>query len=158
MVRMKYVVQYSATFDATWDSVNIVVWSAIEQFSALLCGSLPALRPLLASIVPKVYSNARDRVSYSIRTARRSSVPQSVKPLPSVPERELPGIPGDGPPAELPSLSDKSRATGGDAIRVTTTVELSWESWFDERSQDEAEDEEQGHNLPQQPPPVYSKD
>ncbi|KAH8655543.1 hypothetical protein BX600DRAFT_372284, partial [Xylariales sp. PMI_506] len=50
IIRMKYVVQYNATYDATWDDVDIVVWSSIEQFSAILCGSLPALRPLLVSI------------------------------------------------------------------------------------------------------------
>ncbi|KAH7009426.1 uncharacterized protein B0I36DRAFT_226338, partial [Microdochium trichocladiopsis] len=47
MIRMKYAVSYSTTFDATWDGVDIVVWSAVEQFCALLCGSLPALRPLV---------------------------------------------------------------------------------------------------------------
>ncbi|KAJ9130192.1 hypothetical protein NKR23_g12304, partial [Pleurostoma richardsiae] len=35
MVRMKYVVQYSMTYDETWDNVDIAVWSMLEQFSAL---------------------------------------------------------------------------------------------------------------------------
>ncbi|TDZ40328.1 Phospholipase A I [Colletotrichum trifolii] len=36
-VRVKYLVEYSTTFDETWDHVDIVVWSFIEQSVAMLC-------------------------------------------------------------------------------------------------------------------------
>ncbi|KZL85742.1 integral membrane protein, partial [Colletotrichum incanum] len=49
-VRVKYLVEYSTTFDETWDHVDIVVWSFIEQSVAMLCASLPSLRLLLVSI------------------------------------------------------------------------------------------------------------
>ncbi|KAH7029683.1 uncharacterized protein B0I36DRAFT_205612, partial [Microdochium trichocladiopsis] len=57
MIRMKYAVAYSTTFDATWDGVDIVVWPAVEQFCALLCGSLPALRPLFVDVLARSQSS-----------------------------------------------------------------------------------------------------
>ncbi|KDN63344.1 putative integral membrane protein [Colletotrichum sublineola] len=41
------------TFDETWDHVDIVVWSFIEQSIAMLCASLPTLRLLLVKIAPR---------------------------------------------------------------------------------------------------------
>ncbi|KXH69497.1 integral membrane protein [Colletotrichum salicis] len=35
-VRVRYLVEYSTTFDETWDHVDIVVWSFIEQSTAML--------------------------------------------------------------------------------------------------------------------------
>ncbi|KAK2036360.1 hypothetical protein LZ31DRAFT_238840 [Colletotrichum somersetense] len=49
MVRMKFLVQYTNTFDATWDYVDIIMWSFIEQASALLCCSLPAARLVIVN-------------------------------------------------------------------------------------------------------------
>ncbi|KAL0942709.1 uncharacterized protein CTRU02_200595 [Colletotrichum truncatum] len=46
MIRLKYMVSYANTYDATWDNVEIVLWSSIELNSAIVCGSLPALLPL----------------------------------------------------------------------------------------------------------------
>jgi hypothetical protein len=51
-VRLKYVVQYSPTYDRTWNDVDILVWSVIEQFTALVSRSLPGLRLLLLHITP----------------------------------------------------------------------------------------------------------
>ncbi|OHW95677.1 integral membrane protein [Colletotrichum incanum] len=52
-IRIKYLVEYSTTFDETWDHVDIVVWSFIEQSVAMLCASLPTLRLLLVSIASR---------------------------------------------------------------------------------------------------------
>ncbi|KAK1952059.1 hypothetical protein LY78DRAFT_731281 [Colletotrichum sublineola] len=52
-IRVKYLVEYSTTFDETWDHVNIVVWSFIEQSTAMLCASLPTLRLLVIKIAPR---------------------------------------------------------------------------------------------------------
>lgn len=138
MIRMKYVVQYSATFDATWDSVDIVVWSAIEQFTAMLCGSLPALRPLLVSLMPKLYGNVRDKTCRSIRSMRQITSME--------PGQQMPDVSSAGPTVEGPD-------DGG--IRVTTRVTRTltrtvgpvdpWNTWFDDDL-----------DPPQEPPPVYS--
>lgn len=52
MIRMKFVVQYSLTYDATWDNVDIVIWSLIEEFSSMICGTLPTLRLFVVNVVP----------------------------------------------------------------------------------------------------------
>ncbi|KAI1853950.1 hypothetical protein JX266_001091 [Neoarthrinium moseri] len=53
IVRMKYVVTVHEQFDTTFD-VDVVVWSLIENFMAVVCGSLPALRPYVDRWIPKV--------------------------------------------------------------------------------------------------------
>lgn len=54
MVRLKFLIKFSATYDVTWDNVDVVIWSLIEVFCAILCASLPALRPLLKTISTKI--------------------------------------------------------------------------------------------------------
>ncbi|KAK1981120.1 hypothetical protein LZ30DRAFT_658100 [Colletotrichum cereale] len=48
MIRLKFLVSFANTFDATWDNVEIVIWSTLEINLAMICGSLPALRPLFS--------------------------------------------------------------------------------------------------------------
>ncbi|ETS77403.1 hypothetical protein PFICI_11277 [Pestalotiopsis fici W106-1] len=55
MIRLKYMVMFAYTFDATWDNVDVIIWSLIELFTAVFLGSLPPLRPWLIRLVPKVY-------------------------------------------------------------------------------------------------------
>ncbi|KAF6823977.1 integral membrane protein [Colletotrichum plurivorum] len=50
MVRLKFLIKIATTFDVTWDNVDIIVWSLVEVFCAILCASLPALRPLLQTL------------------------------------------------------------------------------------------------------------
>ncbi|KAF9880846.1 integral membrane protein [Colletotrichum karsti] len=50
MIRLKYMVSYANTYDATWDNVDVVIWSSIEINLTVMCGSLPALRPLFKKI------------------------------------------------------------------------------------------------------------
>lgn len=58
MVRLRYMVTFANSMDATWDNVDIVIWSIIEVTCAIICGSLPTLRPLLQK-VPGLLSSAR---------------------------------------------------------------------------------------------------
>ncbi|WDK10328.1 CFEM domain-containing protein [Colletotrichum graminicola] len=58
MVRLKFVVTFSHTFDATWDNVEILVWSTLEINLVMICGSLPALRPLLSKVKETMRSYA----------------------------------------------------------------------------------------------------
>ncbi|KAF9879492.1 integral membrane protein [Colletotrichum karsti] len=53
MVRLKFLIRFSTTFDVTWDNIDIVIWSLVEVFCAILCASLPALRPLMKSLSKK---------------------------------------------------------------------------------------------------------
>ncbi|OLN85391.1 hypothetical protein CCHL11_07980 [Colletotrichum chlorophyti] len=72
MVRLKYLVMFSSTFDTTWDNVDIVIWSLAESFCAILCASLPALRPLLQK-VPRLFTTERSSAKgLSSNQSRRS--------------------------------------------------------------------------------------
>ncbi|GKT97107.1 integral membrane protein [Colletotrichum tofieldiae] len=72
MVRLKYLVMFSSTFDTTWDNVDIVIWSIIEEFCAILCASLPALRPLLQK-VPQLFTTGKGTTkTLSTAQSRRS--------------------------------------------------------------------------------------
>ncbi|KAL2874825.1 hypothetical protein SGCOL_009944 [Colletotrichum sp. CLE4] len=46
LIRLKYMVTFAHSFDPTWDYVDVVDWSSLELNAAVMCGSLPALRPL----------------------------------------------------------------------------------------------------------------
>ncbi|KAL0938567.1 CFEM domain containing integral membrane protein [Colletotrichum truncatum] len=51
MIRIKYLVSYAEySFDPTWDNVDVVIWSLIEVNFAMICGSLPMLRPICSKI------------------------------------------------------------------------------------------------------------
>ncbi|WQF77013.1 Putative extracellular membrane protein, CFEM [Colletotrichum destructivum] len=47
MIRLRYLISFANTFDATWDNVEVVIWSTLEINLAMVCGSLPTLRPLI---------------------------------------------------------------------------------------------------------------
>jgi hypothetical protein len=71
IVRLKFVVKYSNSFDSTWDNVDVLKWSLIEILSACICGNLLPLRPLVERFVSpfrSVYTWYSDR-----RSQRRSS-------------------------------------------------------------------------------------
>ncbi|TLD03406.1 uncharacterized protein PgNI_12365 [Pyricularia grisea] len=44
-------VQYTVTLDSTWDNVDIVIWSFVEQITMVFCASLPTLRQLLGPLL-----------------------------------------------------------------------------------------------------------
>lgn len=43
--------------DPPWDGAGAAIWSIIELNCAIICASLPTLRPLLAKVVPGMSSN-----------------------------------------------------------------------------------------------------
>ncbi len=120
----------------------------------MLCGSLPALWPLLVSVMPKLYSNVCGKTSRGVCSARPSIVRQSVELISTEAGQPMSDIPSASPPVE-----GKAMALGDDQIRVTTTVELRWGTWFKEEdgSLHNAEYVEQRQD-PQQPPPIYLRD
>ncbi|KAF6796956.1 integral membrane protein [Colletotrichum sojae] len=75
MIRLKYLVSLAHTFDATWDNVDVAIWSSIEVNLAIMCGSLPALRPVFKK-VPALFSTA-------LGTARSGTNRRSGAPTPS---------------------------------------------------------------------------
>ncbi|KAF1355748.1 hypothetical protein EJ07DRAFT_32511, partial [Lizonia empirigonia] len=59
VIRLKFVVKYSNSYDSTWDNVDVIKWSLIEILAACICGNLLSLRPLIEQVMPpfrSVYS------------------------------------------------------------------------------------------------------
>lgn len=50
--------------DPPWDNVGAAIWSVIELNCAIICASLPTLRPLVAKVVPGMSSNHSNRATY----------------------------------------------------------------------------------------------
>ncbi|KAF4777397.1 integral membrane protein [Colletotrichum scovillei] len=106
IVRLRWLVLFAESYDTTWDNVDVVTWSMAEISCALMCGSLPALRPLLKKIpgllttirgtrptveVKETLNRASSRLSFGekkpvapapVITSRHRSVP-SPEPSPS---------------------------------------------------------------------------
>lgn len=64
---------YAKTPDMTYDVVN-VMWTIIEPGTAVVCANLPALRPLLARIIPAV----RSRISAKGKYGNSSTAPSGI--------------------------------------------------------------------------------
>ncbi|KAF9700165.1 hypothetical protein EKO04_001959 [Ascochyta lentis] len=56
IIRLKFVVKYSNSFDSTWDNVDVIKWSLIEILAACICGNLLPLRPLIEQVMPNFRS------------------------------------------------------------------------------------------------------
>ncbi|KAJ4246868.1 hypothetical protein NW762_013420 [Fusarium torreyae] len=50
--------------DPPWNGAGAAIWSVIELNCAIICASLPTLRPLIAKVVPGMSSNHSNYVSY----------------------------------------------------------------------------------------------
>ncbi|KAK2017050.1 hypothetical protein LZ32DRAFT_577661 [Colletotrichum eremochloae] len=66
MVRLKFLVTFTNTYDATWDNVEINIWSTLEIDLAMICGSLPALLPLFSKMKEKMGSFSHRRHNESV--------------------------------------------------------------------------------------------
>lgn len=52
IIRLKYLVDFSKSYDASYDNVDAAMWSFIEIICTVICGSLPPLRPWLSRLSP----------------------------------------------------------------------------------------------------------
>ncbi|EGY13935.1 uncharacterized protein VDAG_00617 [Verticillium dahliae VdLs.17] len=111
MVRLKYMVSFANSSDPTWENVDIVIWSIIEVTCAIICGSLPTLRPLLQK-VPGLLSSGRTSSSLygggafsnTAATNERGSQRRSAHPVPG----DFNKLPDDhwGPPGRSTAAAD----------------------------------------------------
>ncbi|KAI8308507.1 hypothetical protein K4K61_002525 [Colletotrichum sp. SAR11_59] len=130
MVRLKYLVMFSSTFDTTWDNVDIVVWSIIEEFCAILCASLPALRPLLQKVPRLFTTNRATTKTISTSPSKRSILHHNKDKFHEIPETpmgpELPSTP-IAIEDEMAAQADGKRPvliTRGNEVDVRADVEL----------------------------------
>ncbi|KAK1975493.1 integral membrane protein [Colletotrichum cereale] len=80
VIRLQYLVAFADSYDSTYEQVSTVTWSAVELNLAIICGSLPSLRPLFKK-VPVLLSTAKSaaRKGASNRQSRERSVTANVK-------------------------------------------------------------------------------
>ncbi|KAK1956029.1 hypothetical protein LY78DRAFT_707871 [Colletotrichum sublineola] len=59
LIRLQYLVSFANSYDASYENVMTVIWSAVELNLAIICGSLPSLRPLFKRARPAVLTGAK---------------------------------------------------------------------------------------------------
>ncbi|KAF4628469.1 hypothetical protein G7Y89_g9682 [Cudoniella acicularis] len=55
IVRFRFLIGFGAHVDTTWENVDAFAWSVIENSFALICACLPALRPIISIMLPRVF-------------------------------------------------------------------------------------------------------
>ncbi|KAF2454862.1 hypothetical protein BDY21DRAFT_290437 [Lineolata rhizophorae] len=61
---------YLATIsdDSTYDNIGVAIWSCLEINAAILCASVPTIKPLVSRLFPRLLSNSsRSRTMYNTR-------------------------------------------------------------------------------------------
>jgi len=61
------------TTDPSWAGTNAAIWSMMEVHSAILCSSLPTLRPLIKRLIPSLLSTHRPSEYGYIRSTSKKS-------------------------------------------------------------------------------------
>ncbi|KAG9228864.1 hypothetical protein BJ875DRAFT_388542, partial [Amylocarpus encephaloides] len=54
-VRIKFLLDFGARVDTTWEDVDAFAWSVIENSLTLICACLPALRPTFCLLLPRIF-------------------------------------------------------------------------------------------------------
>lgn len=108
MIRIKYLVTFSRTYDTTCvfpfniesaivheanissslagDNVDVAIWSLVEVFSAIICGSIPPCRPLFTKLFRSLQSSGtRERFFCTTCNTRTCKSPDRVNEQPSEP-------------------------------------------------------------------------
>jgi len=71
------------TSDPSWAGTDAAVWSMIEVHTAILCSSLPTLRPLIKRFIPSLLSSRRPSEYGRIQSASKlANVIQTSFPFP----------------------------------------------------------------------------
>ncbi|KAG2420233.1 hypothetical protein HFD88_005034 [Aspergillus terreus] len=83
ILRLKVVVSFANTTNATYDNVPTSYWSIIECFSAVICVNLPAVRRFFRRIVApfsqdESSSKASDPNGYPVGTMKRTPIELSI--------------------------------------------------------------------------------
>ncbi|TGO61547.1 hypothetical protein BOTNAR_0127g00240 [Botryotinia narcissicola] len=58
IIRLHALIEFANTTNVTWDYSPAAYWSTLEMHVGIFCGCLPALRPLLNMIMPKLQTTA----------------------------------------------------------------------------------------------------
>ncbi|KAE9374985.1 hypothetical protein N431DRAFT_335608, partial [Stipitochalara longipes BDJ] len=58
MIRLKVVWHYTNTLDGTWNNTDVMIWSEIETYTAIICSCLMCIRPLLMKCFPVLFPSS----------------------------------------------------------------------------------------------------
>ncbi|KAH6680193.1 hypothetical protein B0J14DRAFT_259981 [Halenospora varia] len=61
MIRLKHLIGFGDFTDSSWDNMDTSIWSSIEIATAVICACLPALRPILMLILPRIFGKRSTR-------------------------------------------------------------------------------------------------
>ncbi|KFZ25136.1 hypothetical protein V502_00387 [Pseudogymnoascus sp. VKM F-4520 (FW-2644)] len=74
MIRLKYVVAYGTSVDVTYVNVDVILWSVLEDYVAIICASLMCFRPLFIRFLPTIgLSESKNTGSQARAQARGNS-------------------------------------------------------------------------------------
>lgn len=73
ILRLQSLYFASESTDPTYDNVSIAIWSTIELNTAVLCGCLPTLKPLLARTFPRFFQTAHTHGYYQHHNSGRGT-------------------------------------------------------------------------------------
>ncbi|KAL2062454.1 hypothetical protein VTL71DRAFT_6720 [Oculimacula yallundae] len=65
IIRIKYVTSYGNTIDETWNYVDVIIWSSIETFTAVICACLMCIRPLIKKYIPSAFPSTSNHSNKS---------------------------------------------------------------------------------------------
>lgn len=116
------------TYDATWEGYNIWIWTAIETNVGVICGCIPALKPLLfrtrARVQNSKYANGSD---HSRRREKFTPIPDQVEMdnrRPAAPRADIASRPTISAPIPYGSpLSERPMSGSTDKSRYEMDIE-----------------------------------
>ncbi|PMD33685.1 hypothetical protein L207DRAFT_589244 [Hyaloscypha variabilis F] len=115
MIRLKYIISYGTSIDLTYDNVDVIIWSVLETFTAIICASLMCFRPLLVRLLPAIFQSNKTTTA-SMNTP---NPPQSWGQL--VSSRLGSKLRSGNHGIELSSVDEETRGGKPKEIRVQTT-------------------------------------
>ncbi|KAE9373323.1 hypothetical protein N431DRAFT_482387 [Stipitochalara longipes BDJ] len=137
VLRLQSLYVISVSVDPTYDNVGASIWSNIEVYTGIICASLPAIKPVVGKLFPKLLSTTRSGTkttfndngfgnNSSARPIRLHDVDSGGKTVTRVEadERGNPNLRGSNSSGDL-----------GKDIFITTSMRQDVESKFESRSQ-----------------------
>ncbi|KAF7902471.1 hypothetical protein EAF00_002374 [Botryotinia globosa] len=87
IIRLHALIEFANTTNITWDYSPAAYWSTLEMHVGIFCGCLPALRPLLNMIMPKLQTTAAVSTQRTAGTTGKRSFMSSKASAPKGPEK-----------------------------------------------------------------------
>ncbi|KAJ5496463.1 hypothetical protein N7463_008450 [Penicillium fimorum] len=82
IIRMVYIVELYRSSDPSWDTFGISIWSGIELAVAIIAASIPATKPIMNRLFPKLFPGSTVSQSTSHRAYPSGSRLQSTRRYP----------------------------------------------------------------------------